>query len=120
MSFDHIWLKTEGQRNKWLDCRAEERNGRGQELHAVADVLYAQGHYVRLSAGKNYLHDEIFLFRDISAAAEFYERGFTAWEPFPEGEEEGLGFQKVSLYRDGHLVAAKSCEPTKRIGVNHG
>jgi hypothetical protein len=73
--------------------------GLREEFHALYNRLYKQGHYVVLSAGNNCLFDELFLFEDASNAKTFFESGFLAWESFVEGDEEGCGFQEVSLYQ---------------------
>ena len=48
----------------------------------------------------------------------FYDSGFMKWESFIGDDGEGCGFLLVSLYRDGHIVATKSCAPARRIEVN--
>ena len=117
MSFDKIWIQTNGQDNNWLERNAAEKAGRKNEFFAEAEMLGAQGHYVTLSAGKNCLIDEIFLFRDAAAATEFYERGYAAWEKYFPMETESFGFDSVSLYADRRLVATKSCPPSMHLEV---
>ena len=119
MSFDKIWIQTNGQDNNWLERYAAEKAGRKNEFLAEAEMLCAQGHYVTLAAGNGCLIDELFLFRDAATATEFYEHGFAAWEKFLEGEAEGFGFDSVRLYEFGRLVASKSCPPSMRLEVGH-
>jgi len=52
-------------------------------------------------------------------SAEFYERGFAEWEKYSPRETESFGFDSVSLYEDGRLVATKSCPPSMRLEVGH-
>ena len=121
MSYDHIWIKDTEEPQKWLDVyRVKREEARSKELHAEADRLFAHGIFVVLVAGMNYLHDEKFLFDDPAQAREFYEAGFKAWEFSPEDDEETTGFDEVSFYEAGRLVATKSVEPTKRIEANTG
>ena len=117
MSFDKIWIQTNDQDNNWLERYAAEKAGRKNEFRAEAEMLCAQGHYVTLAAGNGCLIDELFLFRDAVAAAEFYERGFAGWEKYSLLETESFGFDSVSLYEDGRLVATKSCPPSMRLEV---
>ena len=60
------------------------------------------------------MFDELFLFEDAPSATAFYESGFLEWESFLGGEDEGCGFQEVSLYRSGTRIASKSCAPSLR------
>ena len=70
------------------------------DRHAQGSRLHAQGHFVVLVAGKNFLSDELFLFEAATDAQEFYDRGFMKWESFIGDDDEGCGFLLVSLYRD--------------------
>jgi hypothetical protein len=120
MSFDHIWIKDTEEPRRWLDLyRLKREEARTKELNGEADRLLSLGIFVVLVAGKNYLHDEKFLFDDPAQARAFYEYGFKAWEFISENDEETMGFDQVSLYEAGRLIATKSVEPTKRTEVKH-
>lgn len=119
MGYDRIWIESNEHPNGLLErTEAEEKNvSDGFEINF--NRLYAQGHRVVLVAGKNHCFEELFLFENSSDAREFYEYGFQKWESFIGDDEEGCGFEQVALYRDGHLVATKSCEPSMRLEMRH-
>ena len=120
MSYDRIWVQSSEQLGGWLERRTAEAKNLGHEFDRHFNRLYAQGHYVVLVAGKNYCFDELFLFEIDTDAQEFYGRGSDDWESYIGDDDEGCGFQEVSLYQGGRRVATKSCEPTKRVrGVQH-
>src|ERR1017187_8205960 len=120
MSLDHIWIKDTEEPQRWLDLyRLKREEARSKKLNGEADRLFALGIFVVLVAGKNYLHDEKFLFDDPAQAREFYEHGFRAWEFISEDDEETMGFDQVSLYEAGRLGVTKSVEPAKRIEASH-
>jgi hypothetical protein len=114
MSYDRIRVEQSGQLKQFLERRQAEKMGRREEFKAQYDRLYRQGHFVILSAGKNFAFDELFLFEEASNATAFYESGFSEWESFIGGEVEGCGFQEVSLYRAGTRSASKSSAPSPR------
>ena len=119
MGYDRTWIESTEHPRGLLERREAAKKNLSDDFHANFSRLYAQGHFVVLVAGKNHLFDELFLFEDVSGACQFYERGFQKWESFIGDDDEGCGFQEVSLYRDGHLADTKSWAPTKRIEVNH-
>jgi hypothetical protein len=114
MRFGGIWIQR-GQRF----VRSQERFQADDEFAADYERLYSQGHFVLLVPGKNYGLDELFLFETTSDALHFYDGDLGSFECFIGDEHEPCGFQEVSLYRDGHLVAMKSCAPSTRIAVSH-
>ncbi|MGB8028375.1 MAG: hypothetical protein WCF30_01815 [Terracidiphilus sp.] len=119
MSYDRIWIESTEHRRGLLERHEAAKKNRGDEFYANFDRLYAQGDFVVLSAGKNCIFEEIVLFEDGISAQEFYERGFQKWERFPDDdEEEGFGFQEVSLYQAGCMVASKSCAPSAPTELN--
>jgi hypothetical protein len=121
MRYDRVRIRfNQDPRTVWRERSQAEENNVGEEFDAFCDALYTQGTYVVLVAGKNYCFDELFLFADVAEAWEFYDHGFQAWESFPEGDNEGYGFQEVSLYERGRRIATKSCEPTTRTVDDHG
>jgi hypothetical protein len=85
------------------------------ELRDQVDRLRTQGIFVVLRAGRYFLIDEKFLFDDRAEAEEFFEQGFAAWELSIDDDDESAGFEEVSLYIGGCLVASKSCPPSKRL-----
>jgi len=115
MSFDHVWLRNVDDDSRWADlyCRQLDESTR-KELESDAERLIASGHFVTLSAGGNYCHDEQFLFETSEDAEDFFEWGFRSWECFMDSELIGCGFQEVALYTSGSLVSAKSVPPTMR------
>jgi hypothetical protein len=120
MSYDKIWIKRSEHPEEWLERSSAAKKNLNDEFNSNFDRLYTQGHFVVLVAGKNFLFDELFLFESSASAQNFYDSGFINWESFMGGDNEGCGFQEISLYSGGHLVATKSCEPTMLIEVKHG
>lgn len=118
MSYDRVWIQCSENRAHLHERREAEAEGRLEEFNKQADRLYAQGHFVVLSAGKSFAFDEIVLFEDASDAGAFYESGYKDWESFLEDDTEGCGFQEVSLYWAGAQMVTKECAPTKRREVN--
>src|ERR1019366_8342364 len=119
MSYDRIWIQRSEHPGGWLERTVAERNSLGDEFNCLFDRLYAQGHSVVLVAGDNYCFDELFLFEIATAAQEFYDRGFHDWESFIKDDDEGCGFEEVSLYRGGHMVVTKSWAFPKGTEVQH-
>lgn len=117
MSYDRIWIRTDQHPGGWLERSQAEKLGLSHEFATTFNRLYTQGHFVVLEAGKNYACDELFLIETGADAQDFYDRGFMNWESFIGDDDEGCGFQEVALYRGGHLVATKSCAPSKRTEV---
>src|SRR5665213_1142535 len=109
MSSDRIWVQSSEHPGGWLERRTAEKRDLGNEFEGHFNRLYAQGHYVVLVAGKNYCFDELFLFETGADAQHFYSKGFANWESFIGDDDEGCGFQKISLFRGGSRVATKSC-----------
>jgi len=121
MSYDRVRIRVnQDPGSGWLERSEFERLNVGEGFDAICNGLYTEGAHVLLVAGKNYCFDELFLFKDVAQAREFYNHGFQAWESFPEGDNEGYGFQEVSLYECGRRIATKSCEPTTLTGDDHG
>ena len=119
MSYDRIRIERKEYPGGWLERWEAEKKNLSDDFYANFNRLHTQGHFVVLSAGKNCLFDEMFLFEAGVDAQEFYQRGYRKWEKFPIDEEEGFGFQEVTLYQDGRLVATKSCPPSMRLEVEH-
>ena len=113
MSYDQTWLPVVEKHPRlfWNDRDAKTTN-RLSEFQAEADRLWAKGNYVTLAAGKNYLHDDLFLFANEADAMDFYEEGFRHYEVLSE-DQGYLGFDRVALYVGGHLVEEKAVEPSK-------
>jgi hypothetical protein len=118
MSYDRIRIRTCQYPTGWLERRQAATMDLNEQFELTFIRLYAQGHFVVLVAGKNYCFDELFLFETAAEATDCYDSGFVMWESYI-GDDEGCGFQEVSLYRGGHMVATKSCAPTKRNEVQH-
>jgi len=112
MGYDRIWIQSTEHPQGLLDGREAAKRNLSDDFNGICNRLFAQGHFVELVAGKNHLFEEIFLFEDAASGQLFYERDFRKWESFIEDGAEGCGFQRVSLYRNGHLVATKACEPS--------
>ena len=116
MSYDKTWIqfgeeprvllqRREAKKKNLLDCFEDE-----------VDRLRAQGHFVAISAGKNFIFDELFLFRTQIDAQEFYDLDYRDWERFPDDEEaEGFGFDHIALFNGGCQVPSKSCAPSKWV-----
>ena len=117
MSFDKTWIqfgeeprvllqRREAKKKNLLDCFEDE-----------VDRLRAQGHFVTISAGKNFAFDEIFLFETQLDAQDFFDLDYLEWERFPcDDEGEGFGFDNVSLFKGGCQVGSKSCAPSMWVG----
>ena len=81
------------------------------------DRLYAQGHFVTISAGKNFAFDEIFLLETQLDDQEFFDLDYREWERFSDDDKrEGFGFDNVSLFKGGCQVGSKSCAPSMWVG----
>jgi hypothetical protein len=118
MSYDRIWIESTEHPGGLLERYEAEKKNLSDYFYANYKRLRAKGDFVVLSAGKNCLLDEMFVFESGTDAQEFYERGYRKWERFAIDAEEGFGFQEVSLYRDGYLVATKSCPPSEPNELN--
>jgi hypothetical protein len=55
MSYDRIWVQSSEHPGGWLERRAAEKKNLGNEFEGDFSRLYAQGHFVVLVAGKNFL-----------------------------------------------------------------
>ena len=115
MSYDRIWIASTEHPGGWLERRQAERLNLGDEFETSRKRLYAQGDFVVLIAGTNFLFDELFLFEQARDARDFYDNGFMKFESFIGDDDLGCGFEEISLYQAGKRVATKSCPPTKRI-----
>ena len=71
MSCDRIWIQRSEHPRGWLERRESERNNLGDEFMSHFNRLHAQGHFVVLVAGKNFLSDELFLFEAGADAQDF-------------------------------------------------
>ena len=113
MGYDRIYIESTEHPRGLLERREATTRNMSDHFYKKFNRLRGQGHFVTLTAGKNHLFDELFLFESPSNAREFFEYGYQKWESSIGDEDQGCGFQGVSLYRDGHLVATKSSAPTK-------
>lgn len=115
MSYDHLWIRNVDDSSRWADlCSSSLDETERRDLEADANRLNAAGNSVTLSAGGNFSHDEKILFETIEDAEEFFATGFRTWECFPGDGPIGCGFQDVSLYNSGQLIATKSVPGTIR------
>lgn len=119
MGYDRIRIKS-NEHGGWLERGQADSLNLSEEFAIAFNRLYTQGHFVVLEAGTNYVFDELFLFESGADAQKFYEADFKEWESFIGNNDEGCGFQGVSLYSDGLMLATKSHAPSKRIEVAHG
>src|SRR5436305_335815 len=119
MSYDRIWIHTDRHPNGWLERRHAATTNLSEQFALTCSRLYGQGHYVVLVAGNNHCDDALFLFETEAEAKEFYDSGFVKFESFIGSDDEGCGFQEVSLYGAGHMVATKSYASTRRTEVQH-
>ena len=112
MSYDRTWLPIVEPHPRlfWNDRDAKTTNSLS-EFQAEADRLQATGNFVILAAGKNYLHDDLFLFANEADARNFYTEGFRRYEVLSE-DQGYLGFDRVALYSAGKLVEEKTVEPS--------
>jgi hypothetical protein len=118
MRFDRVWVQCSGNREQLHERRAAEKEGLSEEFDAHYERLYRQGNFVVLSAGKNFAFDELFLFQTSADAEDFYNTGFMKFESFIGDDDEGFGFDQISLSQGGRLVHTKSTAPTARIALN--
>lgn len=114
MSHGRTWIVFTERTKRFLERREAEQSNLSDVFYANFNRLNAQGDVVVLSAGKSCMFDEKVLFETGADAQNFFDSGFMRFEPFIIGGGEGTGFQEVSLYRGGKLVATKSSAPTKR------
>jgi hypothetical protein len=119
MSYDKIRIQHAGQKGEWIERQQAAKMNMSEQFVLTCNRLYTQGNYVELTAGKNYCCDELFLFEAGADAQDFYDSKFLAWESFPKADDEGCGYQEVSLYICGRHIATKSCPPSMRLEVRH-
>lgn len=119
MSYDRIWLECKEHPGGWHERTEFEERGGIKAFEADFIRLYAQGHFVVLAAGNNYMFDQLILCSSARAAQEVFDGGFHVWESFPEGEANGCGFQKIALFIDGQRVSTKSSDGSPSEGVCH-
>jgi hypothetical protein len=109
MSYDRIWFCPTLYRKDWSELRAmkEEERKRVLPQYEVSGSTFA----VRLSAGENYLFDELYLFLKEADAIRFFDGG-----PLVAGEKcyrdmeyrhhgRPIGFDTCSLQINGKVVA---------------
>jgi hypothetical protein len=107
MSYDVIYICQDGDSNGWRNNRrlnAEDSH----TFDVEAEKLYKAGNFVVLSAGRNFMHEEIFLFERVEDAVCFYDTGYKARESTID--EISCGFEEVALYLSGRKVTTKSDE----------
>lgn len=112
MSYDRSWIKSEHLSENWIECQDANKKNLTEDFNAHFRRLREQGDFVVLSAGGNFVFDEVFLSDSHSALQELFDGGFRAWESNIDDAEEGCGFQEVSLYQKGRLVATKYSAPS--------
>lgn len=106
MSYDRIYLCRSLDERTWDEVLFGERQGRSEEeLESEHGRLYKKGDFVVLSAGVNFGFDEIYLFEQRADAERFYRTDFASRECVMD--QGRCGFQEISLYRGGRLVATK-------------
>ena len=110
MSCDRIYTCQGTTWNSWVESYEAEREGRAAEFWARKNDLYQKGNFVVLSARANCLIDELYLFDDPEHAREFFASGFILRE---RSGEVLVGFQEISLYLRGRLIAGKTLSPTE-------
>jgi hypothetical protein len=89
-----------------------EKQGKWDEFKRELDRLYAKGDFVVLV---DCAVDEIYLFEVPADAERFYAEDYKAMECITVGDEEGMGFQEVSLYSGRRRVATKDSPPSKNV-----
>ena len=109
MSYDRIYVCRELDQSTWMEQRQMEKQGRSEEFEAESDYLYQKGDFVELVAGGNFMFGELYLFVKPEDANRFYEVDFAGRESIVD--DKPCGFQEVSLYRSGKLIATKSQQP---------
>jgi hypothetical protein len=118
MSYDRVYLCPTGDPNTWSERRQVAEQGRSVEFDAEADLLHKKGDFVVLVAGANLMFGELYLFKQPEDANQFYEVDFAGRESIVDGK--AMGFQEISLYRSGKLVATKSQPAPNDQGVAVG
>ena len=106
MSYDRIYVCRELDQSTWMEQRQMEKQGRSEEFEAESDYLYQKGDFVELVAGGNFMFGELYLFVKPEDANRFYEVDFAGRESIVD--DKPCGFQEVSLYRSGKLIATKA------------
>ena len=116
MNIYRIWIPSE----QYPDGRTESSQAKklniSSDINMACDRLLAQGTLNGRAVGKCFISDELFYFESDAAAREHFGSDFEKWESFPVGEDESCG---ILLYGGGHLAAAKQCESTKGIEMEH-
>jgi len=119
MSYNSIWIQNNHSSTGWIDRRQASKMNKSNEFQLTYNRLYTAGNYVVLVSGTNYCFDELFLLETAPLAQHFNDTDFRSWESFQDEDDEGCGFEEVSLYAGGSRIATKSCAPSKRIEVSH-
>jgi len=116
MSYDKTWIQSRKHPREMQERGEARKKNLLRQFEDEVNHLNALGHVVTLSAGKNFIFDELFLFRTQLDAQEFFDLDYLEWERFPcDDEGEGFGFDNVSLFKGGCQVASKSCAPSKWV-----
>jgi hypothetical protein len=112
MRFEGIWIQRGQRLVRWHESIHGEDKSLGDEFAADYERLYMQGHLVLLVPGKNYDLDRMFFFETAAEALSFYNSDLESFECSIGDEHEPCGFDDVSLYKDRHRIATKSCPPS--------
>jgi|CZKZ01.1.fsa_nt_gi hypothetical protein len=116
MHYDRTWIQFGEQRRVMIERREAKKKNLLDFFEDEVDRLCTQGHFVTISAGKNFAFDEIFLLETQLDAQEFFDLDYREWERFSDDDEvEGYGFQEISLFKGGRQVGSKSCAPSKWV-----
>jgi hypothetical protein len=113
MSWERIWIEVEGG-GAFLERSDAERAGKFEQFREDLQLLYDEGARVLLVAGMDHHFEQLFLFRDASAARKFFSSGYRDWESFAGDGSEGCGFEEITLHEKGKKIRTKSAAPTVR------
>ena len=113
MSYDRVHVCHGIDRQSWTERREAEQAGHGDEFDVEAGGLHREGNFVVLSAGANFLFDELYLFAKADHAREFFRSGFISRESVLSGIP--VGFQNIALHIKGRLVARKELSATEVV-----
>ncbi len=117
MSLDSLWLCPTLARNSWteivlgLDDTASRHAAFVKaQAYGLDEHLEGGRFIVYVSAGKNFMFDEEYMFLNLNDTDKFYEHDVNKRQ-FLDEDGGGYGFQEVSLYVDGVLSKTRSHPP---------
>jgi hypothetical protein len=106
MSYDRAYMCRSLDPTSWVERRQVKDEKSTKAFDTQVERAFTEGNVVVLRAGANHMFDEAYAFEQTTDAEQFYQTEFAGRECIID--DKPCGFQEVSLYRSGKLVATKS------------